>query len=368
MVYITADPLLDGPTLRAARHRLASDPPGLEGARYLESGRVALWAVLRALGLKQGDELVVPAYICDSILPAPAALGIQVRYVGVDRELRLDLETLQRAVAAGARAALVVHYFGFPAPDFEAVAALCAQARVPLIEDCAQALFSQSAGQPLGSRGSAAIFSPWKSLPLPDGGALVLHGSEPLPDLRVQPRPAAASTARRLAYRSISVVESALGFTPRLWLLRSWGLRRAMQAQTAAEPLVPRRASALAEAIMRGVDWRWVVERRRRNYAALATVLRDKHWATLLQPDLAPGICPLGLPILVERREAVRRALLAAGVNVRAYWEQLPTEVSVEAFADAWHVANRILILPVHQSLTPVQLRHLCSVLESIDV
>jgi hypothetical protein len=66
-------------------------------------------------------------------------------------------------------------------------------------------------------------------------------------------------------------------------------------------------------------------------------------------------------------RESKRRALLAAGVNVRAYWEQLPGGVSVEAFADAHYLANRILVLPVHQSMTQIQRDHLLRVLARLE-
>src|SRR5215212_5306538 len=112
MTYIPADPLLTYQALlgalRPVRGGRWSNLPAQ--TYYLESGRVALWAALRALGLQPGDQLVVPAYVCDSILPAPAALGVNVGYVGVDATLRLDLSAVERALAGGARAVLVVQY------------------------------------------------------------------------------------------------------------------------------------------------------------------------------------------------------------------------------------------------------------------
>lgn len=367
MTYISADPLPTPSTLRSARRGPADRWPGLpRDAVFLESGRVALWGALRTLGLRAGDRLVVPAYICDSILPAPDALGVEVRYVRSDRELRPDLEAIERELWGGARAVLAVHYFGVPVADAAAIHELCVRHGAALVEDCAHALFSQDGERPLGAAGDAAIFSPWKSLPLPDGGVLVLSRGEAPADLGLLARPTAGETARRLAYRSLGVLETALGHSPRLWLLRSWGLRRRMQARVAEAALRPRRASALSEAIVRGTDWRAVVARRRANYARLAEALDGAGWARALYPELPPGCCPLGLPILVEERERARRALLGAGINVRAYWEQLPAAVSVEAFPEAHQVADRILVLPVHQSLTRGQMSHLLRVLRRI--
>jgi dTDP-4-amino-4,6-dideoxygalactose transaminase len=367
VTYLPADPLLDPASLRAAR-RPASGWAGLPpGAVLLESGRVALWAALRALGLRAGERLLAPAYVCDSILPAPAALGIAVEYVATDPALRLDPAGLERALAGGARAVLLVHYFGFPAPDLEAVATLCARYGAALIEDCAQALYSAPGGAPLGRRGAAAIFSPWKSLPLPDGGLLALNGPSAPDDLARLPRPPAALTARRLAYRSLGTLETALGRSPRLWLLRSWGLRRRLQSQVAQQRLRPRRASRLAEALLAGADPAAVVARRRAHYLAVEGALHGATWAQPLFEALPPGVCPLGFPLVVERREWARARLLAAGVNVRAYWEQLPTEVTAARFPAAQALADRILVLPVHQSLTPGQSRYLLAVLARLE-
>lgn len=367
MTYIPADPLLDARSLQAARRGWVARPAGPSTTLFFESGRTALWAALRALGLGPGDRLVVPAYICDSILPAPRALGIAVRYIPVDRRLQPDLAALERELAGGARAVLAVHYFGFPAPALDEVLALCARAGAALIEDGAHGLYSRRGGRPLGEFGAAAVFSPWKSLPLPDGGLLQLNGRPCPADLGALPRPPRALTARRLAYRLVSVVETALGHSPRLWLLRSWRLRRTLQQRTALAALVPRRGSRLAEAILRGTSECWVVERRRANYSCLLAAVRDAGWATPLYEELPEGVCPLGLPVLATDRERARRRLLAAGVNVRAYWEQLPETVSVEAFADAHHVANRILVLPVHQSLTPAQIATLRRVILGLE-
>ena len=261
----------------------------------------------------------------------------------------------------------MVHYFGFPAPDFDELAALCARYGAALIEDCAQALFSRDGTVPLGSRGRAAIFSPWKSVPLPDGGALVLNGPSATVDLACLPGPAALTTARRLAYRALPTLETRCGFSPRLWLLRSWLLRRRLQGRVAQQPLQVRRASRLSFTLLGGTDWWAVVDARREHYSHLFGALRGVTWARPLFDQLPSGVCPLGLPILAADRELARRRLLAAGVNVRAYWEQLPTAVTADAFPQAHELARRILVLPVHQSLTPLQIEHLVRMLTDLE-
>ena len=82
---------------------------------------------------------------------------------------------------------MLIHYLGFPGPVQE-VRALCQRRGLALIEDCAHALFSRLGDRSLGTFGDLAIFSPWKSLPLPDGGLLRVN------DVRLSPR--CRSTAR----------------------------------------------------------------------------------------------------------------------------------------------------------------------------
>ena len=87
MTYVPADPTLEVGLLRGSRER-SGELPGLPaGARLLENGRTALWAALRDLGLSPGARLALPAYVCDSILPALERAGVEPRYVATDHAL-----------------------------------------------------------------------------------------------------------------------------------------------------------------------------------------------------------------------------------------------------------------------------------------
>jgi hypothetical protein len=72
-------------------------------------------------------------------------------------------------------------------------------------------------------------------------------------------------------------------------------------------------------------------------------------------------------PILVPRREIARRALLAAGINVRAYWERLPTGVRPDRHPEAHEIARQILVLPIHQDVSPRLMEHLLYTLISLE-
>src|SRR5437879_1432817 len=69
----------------------------------------------------------------------------------------------------------VIHYAGF-SQDMEAARQLADSAGLPLVEDCALALLSRNGDKPLGSYGDLSIFCLYKTLPVPNGGALLARG------------------------------------------------------------------------------------------------------------------------------------------------------------------------------------------------
>lgn len=140
------------------------------------SGTAALHLALLALGVGQGDEVVVPGVT----FPAPASVveAVGARAVAVDVDpLRwaLDPARLAGAVGPATRAVVVVHPFGVPA-DVQAVrAALQGAARpVAIVEDAACALGAAGPGGPCGTLGDVACFSfhPRKVVTTGEGGAV----------------------------------------------------------------------------------------------------------------------------------------------------------------------------------------------------
>jgi perosamine synthetase len=348
MIYLPPDP----PLTPADLLRLVRVGNGLRGfpdGPFFASGRAALLAGLRALGVGADDEVLLPAYLCESVVTPVEAMGARPVFYPTSRSLGVDMGAVEAAIGPRTRAVVVIHYFGFPGPVRE-LRDVCTRRGVALIEDCAHALYSRDGDRPLGTVGDAAIFSPWKSLPLPDGGLLVLNRH----DLQasVPPvRPPALKTAARLAYRALGIVEQAIGWTPRLAMLQQTGVRQSMHERVSAGPVEMVAGSPIAKRLLAAARPEFVIGRRRRNYARLLAACQNLDWATPLYSTLPEGVCPLGLPLVVEERDRFRDRLLGLGVNVRTYWEQLPPQVDLERFPDACWLSDRMLVLPTHQGV-----------------
>jgi dTDP-4-amino-4,6-dideoxygalactose transaminase len=140
----------------------------------------ALELAALVLGLGAGDEVVMPAFTFTSTANAVALRGATVRFADVDPEtFSMELPQLQAALGPRTRAVVVVPYGGVMR-DIDAVAALCAERGLHLVEDSAHALFATHRGRPFGSFGALAAFSfhATKNISCGEGGALAIADRE----------------------------------------------------------------------------------------------------------------------------------------------------------------------------------------------
>jgi len=333
--------------------------------RFYYFGRNAVWTAARVLQLDRG-EVLAPAYHHGVEIEALIDAGATLRFFPVGSQLRVDPDEVARLVNARTRAIYFIHYLGFPGPSAE-LRALCDERGLALVEDCALALLSRDGDRPLGTFGDAAIFSLYKTLPLPNGGALVLNGARPkgLPEPL---EPPVASTLSHLMAGLLSNLElrgGAVGRAMRSSLRRAG--RRSVDAAgvtrvaTGTDHFDRSHAalgmSALAWRIALAQDFDAIVERRRRNYFLLLSHLRDV--APPLFSQLSPGVCPLFYPLRVADKAKVAERLQARGIETVNFWRRGHSSCPAGSFPDAEALRREVLEIPVHQDLNPREMARL---------
>jgi dTDP-4-amino-4,6-dideoxygalactose transaminase len=176
-----------GPEVRAFESELA-DYLGVGHVIGVANGTDALVIALRALGVKPGDDVVLPSLTFYATAEAVADIGARPVFCDVDPDTRnVTVDTVSAAVTPATTAVIAVDLFGVPAPAPQ----LREELGLPVIEDAAQA-----AGASLGNRRAGALgdvatlsFYPSKNLPcFGDGGAIATDDD------------AIADTARALAF------------------------------------------------------------------------------------------------------------------------------------------------------------------------
>ncbi len=129
------------------------------------------------LGLKPGDEVIVPAFTFVSTASAFMLYGAKPVFVDVRQDtLNIDLDQAAAAITPRTRAICVVHYGGV-ACEMDRLTKLAKDHNLILIEDNAHGLFAKYRGKYLGTFGALATqsFHETKNITCGEGGALVIN-------------------------------------------------------------------------------------------------------------------------------------------------------------------------------------------------
>lgn len=151
------------------------------GVKYcvgVGNGLDALMLALKALDVKEGDEVIVPSNTYIATALAVTYVGAAPVFVEPDiRTFNMDPARIEAAVTEKTKAIMPVHLYG-QACDMDPILAIAKRRNLYVIEDCAQAHGATYKGQVVGSFGDAAGFSfyPGKNLgALGDAGAVITN-------------------------------------------------------------------------------------------------------------------------------------------------------------------------------------------------
>lgn len=139
------------------------------------NGTVTLELALEILGIKPGDEVIVPAISFISTAMAVSRVGAIPVFVDIGEDTyNLDLARVREAITERTKAVIAVHFGGTPCA-LDALQQICAEYQLHLIEDAAHAHGSEWKGKRAGSFGAVGSFSfqNGKVLCSGEGGMLV---------------------------------------------------------------------------------------------------------------------------------------------------------------------------------------------------
>jgi perosamine synthetase len=150
---------------------------GALGGVAVNSGTNALFLALKALGIKNGDEVVLPSYVCASVMSAVNNTGAKPVLADIESQgYNICPKSAAKKITSRAKAIIVPHMFGAPANLEELL-----NIGIPIIEDCAQSVGGEYKGRKLGNFGVLSIFSFYATKVLTTGhGGMVLTDSKEL--------------------------------------------------------------------------------------------------------------------------------------------------------------------------------------------
>jgi hypothetical protein len=303
--------------------------------RFFSLGRYAMRDALRYAGVRPGDIVLLPSFICRDLLSAIAELNARARFYDVDQTLKpihLDSNTRPKAI-------VVVNYFGF-AQDLKKFREFAAKTGAVIIEDNAHGYLSRDdENQPLGHREKFGITSFRKTLHVENGAILNTSMRDHEIDSQL-PYSESQSFGRNKFLHLISNFEARTNipavaivrFFSRFFRLITTG-SKLPRSDKYAETKIPGIPNPTRQSVefLQQLDATAEVARRRNLYQRLQPQVVAAG-AKLIFERLPVNTCPYGLPIFAT--PDIRRKLEKIARKNRVAlmsWPDLPDEIRSDA-------------------------------------
>ncbi len=310
--------------------RLEEELAGYCAAKYgvgVASGTDALFLSLKALGIKEGDEVITTPFTFIATGEAISNLGAVPIFVDIDKKTyNIDPTLMESRITKKAKAILPVHLYGQCA-DMDPILELAKRYNLKVIEDCAQAIGASYKDKRAGSMADAgcASFFPSKNLgAFGDGGMVVTNDKDVADKIRML----------RIHGSNKRYHHDMLGYNSRLDNLQA----------------------AILRVKLKSLD-KWISMRRvvARSYDSL---LADSGIATPFVPEFNKHTYHLYI-IATPDRDRLSEHLISSGIEARVYYpiplhlQRCYSELGYKRgdFPVSEWVAENILAIPIYPEL-----------------
>jgi len=334
---------------------------GTPHALAVNSATAAMHLALDAIGLQQGDEVLVPVYTFTATAEVVVYCRATPVFVDVDpRTCNIDPSQIEQHITAKTKAIMVVHIAGVPA-DMDIILAIAHAHKLVVIEDAAHAFPAKYYGRMVGTLGDLAAFSFYttKTLAVGEGGML---------------------TTANAAYAERAALMSLHGISRDAWKRYSaegsWfyevleaGFKYNMSDISAAIGL-----HQLARS-------EWLLERRRAIAQRYNEAFSQHHELEIpFTPDYVQQhswhlyLLKLSLEYLTITREAFMQELFKARIGVSVHFIPLHMHpfyrdtyhVQATDFPVALHAYQRTISLPIYPGMTDTDVDDVIAAVEQI--
>lgn len=150
------------------------------GAKYattVSNGTLALHLAMLALGIGEGDEVIVPSFTYIASANAVRYTGAEVVFAeSCEDSWQIAPDDIEHKITPRTKAIMPVHLYGHPC-DMDSIMDIARRHRLFVIEDCAEAIGSEYKGKKVGSFGDIAAFSFFgnKTITCGEGGMIVTN-------------------------------------------------------------------------------------------------------------------------------------------------------------------------------------------------
>ncbi len=169
----------EGPFVKAFEEKMSASVNRRYGIAVC-NGTAALEVAAQALGIGEGDEVIMPTFTIISCAMAVTKLGAKPVFVDCDRNTwNMKSEDIEAKITSKTKAIMIVHIYGLPV-EVDKVLEIARKYNLKIIEDAAEMHGQLYKGQPCGSFGDISTFSfyPNKHITTGEGGMVVTDNED----------------------------------------------------------------------------------------------------------------------------------------------------------------------------------------------
>ncbi len=340
------------------------------------SGREALLAVLKAMGLRSGEEVIVQGYTCVVVPNAIHAAGGVPVYADIDPEtLNMNPHAVKTLITPRTRAIICQHTFGIPS-DTKTLRAVCDEHHLVLIEDMAHVIPDAKGPAQIGALGDVLLlsFGRDKAISGISGGAAICRKERLKPALQELERTAEHlswwKVMKLLEYgpRMYSVVRRLAGtplLKPAIWLMNKMGffapVLTAQEKKGFMSPVLHRIPNACAYLANYSLSRLGNINKHRRALTALYLDAGKRAGWPMLR-SVSADLPLQKFPLFVPRAEKIREILAKENIHLDDGWtgcvvcpdtvDEVHAGYVRGSDPHAEHVGRAILSLPTHPTMT----------------
>lgn len=307
---------------------------------YLSTGRAAIKFILSNIIEKvKINKCWLPSYLCETIIQSFRELNLDYEFYNLKENLQLDTDYLSRRIEKN-DIILTINYFNF-LPNNRTIKFLrkLKNNNVIVIEDSTHSFFTNNN---LPGIANYSIISLRKWFGIPDGGIAISNND--------------------LFNKNLIIKKSFYDFVYlrlKYAILKNFYLNKVInkkdslreihnKAEELANLTIRLNAmSCISKTLLNSIDFNNVIYKRRKNFKYLLSSFKNLDNIDILCKNLKERICPIGFPIIVTQRDALREHLTNNNIYCPIHW-LIPDEIP-KKFDYSHFISKNIITIPCDQ-------------------
>lgn len=301
----------------------------------LSGGLSAIEYVLNMISLKKDEVILIPSYLCPSILSLLDRLKINYRFYEVKKDLSININSISRALDLfNVKALFFINYFGvYHSDEFINFAKELRSNGIVLIEDSVQMFWVEREKKFIGDY----VFNSYRKF-LPIDGSIVLGGNEGIFLESCDDYFKNMKLARGMKEQYIN-----LSVGNEFEILNTF--KKAHGEYYKREKVYG--MNSIYKDFLNHTPFMRLNEIRKQNYRYLYSLIKKSNKIEfLLRENLLEGETPLSLPICINNRDYVKKKLSEKRIYAPIHWD-LRKEGVLSGFNESLNLSERIISLPI---------------------